>query len=109
MVMFEGDPLPYRIQSVNPTTNEIKVYPRLNNNLTYGKLTYIYGCGMFWTGNNAGAGNFGHLQFILCGIGFWGRSLYGGNINYLSTEVCGCGVTLSSQSEVVIGYNINNS
>lgn len=109
MVMFEGDPLPYRIQSVNPTTNEIKVYPRLNNNLTYGKLTYIYGCGMFWTGNNAGAGNFGHLQFILCGIGFWGRSLYGANINYLSTEVCGCGVTVSSQSDVVIGYNVNNA
>ena len=109
MVMFEGDDLPYRIQAINSGTNEIQVYPRLNPNLTYGKLKYIYGCGLSWTGNNAGAGNFNHLQFIVCGIGFWGRSLYGGNINYLSTEYCGCGITLSSQSEVVIGYNINNS
>lgn len=109
MVMFEGDPLPYRIQSIDKNTNTIKVYPRLNNKLTYSKLKYIYGCGMFWAGNNSGAGNFGHLQFILCGIGFWGFSLFGANINYLSTEFCGCGVTLGGQSNTVIGYNINNA
>jgi len=109
MVMFEGDPLPYRIQQVNVADSTIQVYPRLNNNITYKKLSYIYGAGLWWVGNNAGAGNFGHLQFILCGIGFWGLSLYGANINYLSTEYCGVGLTLSNKQQVVIGYNINNS
>ena len=109
MVMFEGDSLPYRIQQVNVADSTIQVYPRLNNNITYKKLSYIYGAGIWWVGNNSGAGNFGHLQFILCGIGFWGHSLYGANINYLSTEFCGVGLTLSSQNNVVIGYNVNNS
>ena len=109
MVMFEGDPLPYRIQQVNVADSTIQVYPRLNNNVTYKKLSYIYGAGLWWVGNNSGAGNFGHLQFILCGIGFWGLSLYGANINYLSTEYCGVGLTLGDKQKVVIGYNINNS
>lgn len=109
MVMFEGDPLPYRIKEINLTDNTIKVYPRLNKNITYSKLSYIYGIGFYWLGNNSGVGNFGQIQCILCGIGFWGMSLYGANINSLSTEVCGVGLTLGNQAEVVIGYNINNS
>ena len=109
MVMFEGDPLPYRVTSTDVTNSQIKVYPRLDKNKTYSKLSYIYGTGLGWSGNNSGAGNFGHLQFIVCGIGFWGGSLYGGNINYLSTEYCGVGLTLSKPWEVVIGYNIDNS
>ena len=109
MVMFEGDPLPYRIKAVDVANNQIKVYPRLDKNKTYSKLSYLYGIGLGWSGNNSGAGNFGHLQFILCGIGFWGGSLYGANINYLSTEYCGIGFTLGKENEVVIGYEINNS
>lgn len=109
MVMFEGDSLPYRIKEINPSDNTIKVYPRLNKNITYSKLSYIYGVGFYWLGNNSGVGNFGQIQCILCGIGFWGMSLYGANINSLSTEVCGVGLTLGTQDEVVIGYNINNS
>lgn len=109
MVMFEGDSLPYRIKEINPSDNTIKVYPRLNKNITYSKLSYIYGVGFYWLGNNSGVGNFGQIQCILCGVGFWGWSLYGANINSLSTEVCGVGLTLGNQAEVVIGYNINNS
>ncbi len=109
MVMFEGDSLPYRIKAVDVANNQIKVYPRLDKNKTYSKLSYLYGIGLGWSGNNSGAGNFGHLQFILCGIGFWGGSLYGANINYLSTEYCGIGFTLGKENEVVIGYEINNS
>lgn len=109
MVMFEGDPLLYRVTSTDVTNSQIKVYPRLDKNKTYSKLSYIYGSGIGWSGNNSGAGNFGHLQFILCGIGFWGGSLYGGNINYLSTEYCGVGLSLGKPWEVVIGYNIDNA
>ena len=109
MVMFEGDPLLYRVTSTDVTNSQIKVYPRLDKNKTYSKLSYIYGTGLGWSGNNSGAGNFGHLQFIVCGIGFWGGSLYGGNINYLSTEYCGVGLTLGKPWEVVIGYNIDNA
>lgn len=109
MVMFEGDSLPYRVVSVDAANNQIKVYPRLDKNKTYSKLSYIYGTGLGWSGNNSGAGNFGHLQFIVCGIGFWGGSLYGGNINFLSTEYCGVGLTLGKPWEVVIGYNIDNA
>ena len=109
MVMFEGDTLPYRIQEINLTDNTIKVYPRLNKNITYSKLSYIYGIGFYWLGNNSGVGNFGQIQCILCGIGFWGMSLFGANINSLSTEFCGVGLTLSEQNQAVIGYNVNNS
>ena len=109
MVMFEGDPLLYRVTSTDVTNSQIKVYPRLDKNKTYSKLSYIYGSGIGWSGNNSGAGNFGHLQFILCGIGFWGGSLYGANINYLSTEYCGVGLTLGKPWEVVLGYNIDNA
>lgn len=109
MVMFEGDSLPYRIKQVNVADSTIQVYPRLHKNITYKKLSYIYGAGLWWIGNNSGVGNFGQIQCILCGIGFWGWSLYGANIASLSTEVCGVGLTLGNQAEVVIGYNINNS
>ena len=109
MVMFEGDSLPYRIKQVNVADSTIQVYPRLHKNITYKKLSYIYGAGLWWIGNNSGVGNFGQIQCILCGIGFWGWSLYGANIASFSTEVCGVGLTLGNQAEVVIGYNINNS
>jgi len=110
MVMFEGDNLPYIIKDIDVAKNQISVYPKLKNPATtnYNRLGYIYGTGLAWQGNNAGAGAFGHIQFITCGIGFWGGSLYGANINYLSTEWCGVGFTLGRAWEAVMTYNINS-
>jgi len=109
MVVFEGDNLPYVIKDIDTVNNTISVYPKLKNSATtnYNRLSYIYGTGLAWQGNNAGAGAFGHIQFITCGIGFWGGSLFGANINFLSTEWCGVGFTLGRAYETVIAYNIN--
>ena len=109
MAVFEGDEeRPYRVTDINITDNTITVYPLLDTTKTYTKVKYIYGGGLFWTGNNSGVGSFNHLQFILCGVGFWGLSLYGGTINMLSTEFCGVGYTLGKAWDAVIAYEINN-
>lgn len=109
MAVFEGDEeRPYRITDINTTDNTITVYPLLDVTKTYTKVKYIYGGGLFWTGNNSGVGIFNHLQFIVCGVGFWGLSLYGGTINMLSTESCGVGYSLGKDWEAVIAYEINN-
>ena len=109
MVMFEGDNLPYIIKDIDVAKNQISVYPKLKkaSTTTYSRLSYIYGTGVAWQGNNAGAGAFGHVQFIVCGIGLWGGSLYGANINYFSSEYCGIGLTLGRAYETVMGYNVN--
>ena len=93
----------------NFSKNQISVYPKLKNasTTTYSRLSYIYGTGVAWQGNNAGAGAFGHVQFIVCGIGLWGGALYGANINYFSSEYCGIGLTLGRAYETVMGYNVN--
>lgn len=109
MAVFEGDESrPYRVTNINTTDNTISVYPLLDITKTYTKVKYIYGGGLFWTGNNSGVGSFNHLQFIVCGVGFWGLSLYGGTINMLSTEYCGVGYSLGKPFEAVMAYEINN-
>ena len=110
MAVFEGDEeRPYRVTDINTTDNTISVYPLLDITKTYTKVKYIYGGGLFWTGNNSGVGTFNHLQFIVCGVGFWGLSLYGGTINMLSTENCGVGYSLGKAWDAVMAYEINNS
>lgn len=109
MAVFEGDDArPYRVTDINTTDSTISVYPLLDTTKTYTKVKYIYGGGLFWTGNNSGVGTFNHLQFIVCGVGFWGLSLYGGTINMLSTENCGAGYSLGKPYEAVMAYEIIN-
>lgn len=109
MAVFEGDESkPYRVTDINTTDNTISIYPLMDTTKTYTRVKYIYGGGLFWTGNNSGVGTFNHLQFILCGVGFWGLSLYGGTINMLSTEFCGVAYSLGRPYEAVMAYEINN-
>lgn len=108
MAVFDGDPLPYRVQNIDTANSTITVYPMLDPAKSHTKVSYIYGAGLLWTGNNAGVANIGQLQCIVCGIGLYGAALYGANIGQFTTESCGVGITVGEAAAAAINYTINN-
>ena len=82
----------YRVTEVDRVNKKLKLYPQLSTISTDTTIRYIYGAAVGWIGNNAGVGNFGFIQTILCGIGFWSAALYGATVSQLSTEFCGIGM-----------------
>lgn len=99
----------YRVVSIDESTSKIRVYPCLNFKSTDTNVSYIYGTGCGWVGNNSGCGNFGVIQSVLCGVGFWGNSLYGATIDYAISEYCGIGFTIGQPNNAVISYNVTNA
>lgn len=100
----------HRVLSVDAVSSKIRVYPCLKfNELENTTINYIYGIGFGYIGNNAGCGNFGHMQSILSGVGFWGASLYGANITYATTEFCGLGFTTGQEFDAAIAYTVGNA
>ena len=108
-IMIKHDGELYTVLSINSEESKIRVYPYLNFKSTDTSINYIYGIACGWIGNNAGCGNFGTVQSILCGIGFWGTALYGATIDYAISEYCGVGFTTNERFNLSISYIVSNS
>ena len=74
-VLINGEA--YYIYSVDSVNNKLTLYPWIDNTLTSGTLTYLYGAGVICQGNDAGIINIDQVDAVRCSIGLWSTSLYG--------------------------------
>ncbi len=81
----------YTVDSVNST---LAVFPWIDSAITSGILQYVFGAGVYATGNNANVVGFDLINATRCSVGFWSDSNYGSSVSRLSTQACLVGMAV---------------
>lgn len=101
------DNKPYTVQSVDKTTNTVRVYPSLEDNVNAQDILYVFGGCVNATSNDTAGWHIGTVQSITSGSGLRLPTLYGGSVNSFISEYNGAAIIVSNRGDAHLGTVIN--
>ena len=84
----------YYVEAINRTDSKLTLYPWIDNELTEGEITYVFGGSLVLRGNDSNVHRFSLIDAIRCGQGLAAGSLYMPTGQRLVAQFCGVGLSI---------------
>ncbi|HEX6375190.1 MAG TPA: hypothetical protein VFZ91_05675 [Allosphingosinicella sp.] len=107
LVRIAGDIRPYRVKSIDWTTREVRIYPKLDSAVgTSGTLDWIWGGGIGLHGNDCNCWQINALDMQYVGIGMVVASTQGPTVSSFSVEYdSGIGLLIGDKTDSTLSGN----